>query len=111
VIELEGQRIGRLYVAELEAEQKAELRLMDVALLPEYRNRGMGGALVRELLDEAAAAGRLVSLHVEENNPARRLYQRLGFRDVDDVSFYKLMQWEAAGKEPAGRDGAGSALS
>jgi ribosomal protein S18 acetylase RimI-like enzyme len=106
VIELEGQRIGRLYVAELGAGeraeaseqpgQRAELRLMDIALLPEHRNRGMGEALVRELLDEAAAAGRLVSLHVEENNPARRLYQRLGFRDVADVSFYKLMHWEPA---------------
>ena len=69
---------------------------MDIALLPEHRNRGLGGALVRELLDEAAAAGCLVSLHVEENNPARRLYQRLGFRDVADVSFYKLMHWEPA---------------
>ncbi len=109
VIELEGQRIGRLYVAELgagegareadepqEPQQKAELRLMDIALLPEHRNRGLGEALVRELLDEAAATGRLVSLHVEENNPARRLYQRLGFRDVADVSFYKLMHWEPA---------------
>lgn len=99
VIELEGGRIGRLYVAEIEADEgtgeKAELRLMDISLLPEQRNRGIGGALVRELLDEAAAAGRPVSLHVEESNPARRLYRRLGFRDVADVGFYKLMRWES----------------
>jgi ribosomal protein S18 acetylase RimI-like enzyme len=109
VIELEGQRIGRLYVAEIGAEKGAdeaaettELRLMDIALLPQHRGDGLGGALVRELLDEAAAAGCPVSLHVEENNPARRLYQRLGFRDVADVSFYKLMHWEPGGEEPAG---------
>jgi ribosomal protein S18 acetylase RimI-like enzyme len=88
--------IGRFYVAPM----RNEIRLMDIALLPEYRGRGIGGGLVRELLVDATASDRFVSLHVEELNPARRLYQRLGFVDVDDVGVYKLMHWVPDGLTP-----------
>ena len=42
---------------------------------------------------EAAAAGKTLSIHVEKNNPARRLYDRLGFREINDVGVYLLMEW------------------
>ena len=57
---------------------------MDIALLPEYCNRGIGTTLLRGLQTEAAAAGRLLRIHVERFNPALRLYARLGFRQIDD---------------------------
>jgi ribosomal protein S18 acetylase RimI-like enzyme len=88
--------IGRLYAAPM----RNEIRLMDIALLPEYRGRGLGGGLVRALQAEAGASERFLSLHVEEVNPARRLYQRLGFVDVDDVGVYKLMHWVPPGLNP-----------
>ena len=91
-----GEAVGRLYVQPM----SHEIRIMDIALLPEHRNRGIGGALVREVLDEAAATQRFVSLHVEANNPARGLYQRMGFRDAGDVGVYVLMHWIPAGLTP-----------
>ncbi len=95
VIELDGTPIGRLYVARLES----EIRLMDVALLPEFRGRGVGRALCETLLAEARREGCVVSLHVESDNPAKRLYERLGFREVAEVTFYRLMHWVPPGLE------------
>lgn len=92
IIVRDGEDAGRLYVARL----GGEIRLMDIALLPEHRSRGSGGTLVRALLDEAAREGQRVSLHVEADNPARRLYRRLGFVAVEEVGVYQLMHWEPA---------------
>jgi ribosomal protein S18 acetylase RimI-like enzyme len=66
---------------------------MDIALLPERRNRGIGGDLTRALLEFARRAGLKVTLHVEEENPAKRLYDRLGFEVVGEQTFYKKMAW------------------
>ena len=96
IIVRDGEDIGRLYVEPM----VNEIRVMDIALLAEHRGRGIGGALMREVLDEAAASDRFVSLHVEEHNPARGLYQRLGFTDAGEVTFYKLMHWLPAGLTP-----------
>ncbi len=73
---------------------------MDIALLPEHRGRGIGTRLVQDVLDEARASGRSVSLHVEETNPAKRLYERMGFVDVEDRGVYILMEWRTAADEP-----------
>ena len=57
---------------------------VDIALLPRYCNRGIGTRLLRELQSEAAAAGKPLRIHVERVNPALRLYERLGFRQIED---------------------------
>lgn len=98
------EAIGRLYVARM----RHEIRLMDIALLPAYRGRGVGSTLIEDLLREAAGSRRFVSLHVEAANPARRLYQRLGFVDYADVGFYKLMHWLPPGLVPVVAGGAAS---
>ena len=90
VVEKGGEAIGRLYVDRREE----EIRLVDVALLPEHRGGGIGGAMLRELLAEGGAAGKPVSIHVEANNPAMSLYRRLGFRHVDTNGVYHLMRWD-----------------
>jgi ribosomal protein S18 acetylase RimI-like enzyme len=66
------------------------LRLDYLVLLPEYQRRGIGESIVRELLDRAAMLGVPVKLNVLHVNPARRLYERLGFRAVgsDDHRFF-----------------------
>jgi len=84
-----GRPIGRLYVDRSDA----EMRIMDIALLPEFRGRGIGRTLMEELLAEAKAAGLPVGLHVEATNAAKRLYERLGFRVVEDVGVYERMEW------------------
>ncbi len=90
VILLDGEAIGRLYVARW----PAEIRIMDIALLPDHRNKGIGAQLVINLFEEAALTAKSVSVHVESFNPARRLYERLGFREVEDKGVYRLLRWE-----------------
>lgn len=95
VVERDGEDgpsepIGRIYVDRWQD----QIRLVDVALLSEHRGRGLGGALLRELLAEGDARGLPVTIHVEYNNPALRLYRRLGFRHVDSNGIYYLMRWE-----------------
>ena len=89
IVELAGKPIGRLYLDRREDEH----RLIDIALLPEHRGSGIGGGLMRDVLDEAAAVGKMVRIHVEANNPAMRLYLRLGFEMVEEQGVYHLMEW------------------
>jgi ribosomal protein S18 acetylase RimI-like enzyme len=88
----EGEDIGRLYLERWPSQH----RIIDIALLPAHRGKGYGEALLRDLMDEAAAAGKAVSIHVEKYNPAMRLYRRLGFTTEQDKGVYDLMRWSAA---------------
>ncbi len=72
---VDGAPAGRLYVDRT----GDAILLVDIALLPEHRNAGLGARLLRGLLAEAHAAKKAVRLHVERHNRARRLYARLGF--------------------------------
>jgi ribosomal protein S18 acetylase RimI-like enzyme len=92
IIVRDGAPAGRLYVDRREG----ELRIVDISLLPEHRGAGIGGALLRELQDEAARARKPLTIHVERNNPALRLYARLGFQVVEGGdAIYQLMEWRA----------------
>ena len=92
VIEASGTDAGRFYVHR----RDDEIRVMDIAILPHFQRRGLGGALMRAVLQEGERSGRIVSIHVERNNPALQLYQRLGFTHVEDFGIYKLMHWRAS---------------
>jgi ribosomal protein S18 acetylase RimI-like enzyme len=85
----DGEDVGRLYIERWPSEHC----IIDIAFLPEHRGRGFGAALMRDLMDEAAAAGKAVAIHVEKFNPAMRLYRRLGFITVEDKGVYDLMRW------------------
>jgi GNAT superfamily N-acetyltransferase len=98
VIEVDGEPVGRLYVARW----PEEIRIVDIALLPAQRGRGVGTRLLRELMREAADAGKCLSIHVEHENPARSLYARLGFVQVEDRGVYQLMKREAGAKPRGG---------
>ena len=91
IIERDGGPIGRLYVARWEK----EIRIVDITLLPESRGGGIGTKLLRDLQDEARAAGKSLTIHVERFNPALRLYERLGFQQVEDKGVYLLMAWNS----------------
>ncbi|HZP68105.1 MAG TPA: GNAT family N-acetyltransferase [Rudaea sp.] len=90
VIEEAGRPIGRIYVYR----SPGEIRLMEVTLVPERRGRGLGEALLREIMDEARATGAKVTLHVEPENPAQRLYARLGFRLIEHRGIYDFLGWD-----------------
>ncbi len=89
VILLDGHAIGRLYVHR----DEDGINLIDIALLPEHRGAGIGGRLLNDLLSQAAAERKPVRIHVERENPAMRLYTRLGFRKIEDQGVYYFMEW------------------
>jgi len=89
VMKLAGRPIGRLYVDRRED----EIRIIDIALLPEHRGKGIGSRVMKSLLDEGKNSGKPVRIHVEKNNPALRLYHRLGFTKIEDRGVYDLMEW------------------
>jgi len=92
LILLDGVPAGRLLVARW----PDEIRIVDISILPELRGRGAGSVLLRELLDEATVAGKRVSIHVERENRALGLYERLGFRRVGEHGVYWRMEWNPA---------------
>ncbi len=81
--------IGRLYVDR----RDDEMRIIDIALLTTFRGQGVGGQIMKDLLDESAADKKPVTIHVVSGNVAMRLYQRLGFQEIADVGVYSLMRW------------------
>ena len=90
IIEREGEAIGRLYTYQSED----EVIIVDISLISSCRALGFGGAILRDLLEAAHGCGKAVSIHVETNNPARRLYERLGFVLVANEGVYDLMRAE-----------------
>jgi GNAT superfamily N-acetyltransferase len=92
IIERAAQPIGRLYLFEAED----EFEIVDITIGPEARGEGIGAAILQDVFDLARPTGKRVSIHVEKNNPARRLYLRLGFIMIEDRGVYDLMAWAPA---------------
>jgi len=86
----DGTPAGRLIVVRWER----EIRIVDISLMPAFRGRGAGTRILLDLCGQARAERRLVSIHVEKFNPALRLYERLGFRIVEDKGVYLLLHWQ-----------------
>ena len=92
-----GYEIGRLYLVRWPAEHG----IIDLAVLPQYRRHGAGGMVLRDLMDEAAAAGKPLSVLLDKFDLAMRLYQRLGFAAAQDKGAHVLMRWTPdAGEDP-----------
>ena len=89
VIEQRGEPAGRLYLDM----RQAQLHIIDIALLPAWRSRGIGTAILEALQEAGRASGKGVGIMVEKFNPALRLYRRLGFTDIADHGVYLEMEW------------------
>ena len=87
---LKKKPVGRLYIHR----QKEEIRIIDIALLPDYQNQGIGTFLLKNIMQEAKKDDKIVSLHVEKMNPALKLYERLGFKRKAEVGFRFLLEWK-----------------
>jgi GNAT superfamily N-acetyltransferase len=83
------QPIGRLYIER----RPDEIRGIDVALLPAYRQAGIGTAILQGLLAEATRRHKPFRIHVEKFNRAQHLYKRLGFTTLADDGVYLFMEW------------------
>jgi ribosomal protein S18 acetylase RimI-like enzyme len=92
IILVDGVAAGRLYLHR----RPDEIRIMDIALLPAYRDQGIGSSLLAGVLDEGEARGLPVTIHVESFNRALRLYERLGFRPIAEHGAYYLLEWKPA---------------
>lgn len=88
IIEAHGKPVGNFYVDR----NPDEIRIIDIALLPEHRNKGIATHLIREVLAEARDKNLTVSVHVEQGNPAVSLYRRLGFKQIETKGIYRLME-------------------
>jgi ribosomal protein S18 acetylase RimI-like enzyme len=86
---VDGEAIGRLYVAVTDR----EVRILDITILPARRNAGIGTPVVRELMHEAEALAKPLTIYVEANNPSLRLFERLGFVKAGENGYSFLMEW------------------
>jgi ribosomal protein S18 acetylase RimI-like enzyme len=92
IIELGGEPIGRIVVDR----PGTMLHIVDQAIVPQLRSRGVGTAIMQALMDEARAAGLPVRLKVAStNDPSMRLYARLGFVPIAEIPAYIEMEWNA----------------
>lgn len=98
VLESGGVPFGRLYVDV----RVTHVHVIDIALVPQARGKGLGTALMTALQDYARDLGMGLDLFVEAYNPARRLYQRLGFFDIADHGIQIEMEW-LPGAAPPGQ--------
>jgi GNAT superfamily N-acetyltransferase len=90
VILVDGVPAGRIWVGT----DDTQIRLLDIALLTEFQNRGVGAVLLRQLIDEAKRANKpLRHMVFMLNDDAHRFYERLGFVEIEDVGGYKHMEW------------------
>ena len=93
VIELDGKPIGRLYIDE----RWTRVHIIDIAIIPGNRAGGIGTALLTEIQHYARARGKGVDIFVERMNPAKSLYDRLGFKVVREEDVYLEMDWAPEG--------------
>ena len=92
IVELDHAPIGRMIVWKT---GDGTVTLVDISLLPEHRGRGIGGGLIRDLLEQCKKANVPLRLQVLRTNPAAHLYQRLGFHKVGEDDLYFQMQASA----------------
>ena len=92
MIVADGKVVGNFYVAPGDD----EILLVDINLLPGFRNQGIGRALLQDLIDESERSNKQVSLNVMQGNPAIHLYERMGFKSVGAQDVYRRMVWRPA---------------
>lgn len=71
-----------------------EIRIVDICISRDCRKQGIGTQILLKLQREAAAAGSAITLSVDHGNPARRLYERLGFQETGWNALQAEMRWK-----------------
>jgi len=86
-----GEPVGRLYVDR----RDSEIRILDITLLTARRSQGIGTPILRQLMDEAARAGKPLSIHLDSFSQSHSLFERLGFRPAESTGFHVLYVWKS----------------
>ena len=89
VILLGDNRVGRIYVDRRES----EIHILDITLLTQYRGQGIGTPILQQVMDEAAQAGKSVSINLDSFNQSHQLFARLGFKPTETTGFHTLYVW------------------
>lgn len=100
IVTYNNKDAGRIYTCETET----GIRLLDITLLPKFRNKGIGSYLLQQLIERSNKTQKILSLHVELSNPALKLYQRLGFVPLtnDGRHYYMERQPETTSNDSPG---------
>lgn len=93
IVSVDGRDAGFLATRR----QPDEIQLFNIMIAPEFQNRGIGSAVLKELLAEARGRGVPVRLQVMKVNPARGLYERLGFSVIEENATHFRMIWRPRG--------------
>ena len=91
IILLNSDPAGRIYVDR----RDQVIHILDITVLPKHRNKGAGTTIIKRLMDEAADAGKSLTIYVESYNPSCHLFERLGFTKIADDGVNYLMEWRA----------------
>lgn len=89
IIVINGTDAGFLWVINKESETK----LASIRLLPEFQNKRIGTQIIQNLIEVARAVNKPLTLHVLKVNPAKNLYERLGFETVEELEHHFLMKF------------------
>lgn len=93
---IDNEPAGRIWVGA----DEEQIRLLDIAILPQFQNRGAGTILLKNLMQEAEAEKKFLRHMVFVlNDNAHRFYERLGFVIIEDLGAYKHMEWHSEGQE------------
>jgi len=84
-----GTPVGRLFIER----RASEILIVDIALLREYRNSGVGTRVIEPILAEAALNGKAVTGLVERWNPSCRFWHRMGFCLTPQDELYYRIEW------------------
>jgi GNAT superfamily N-acetyltransferase len=90
IITLDCRPVGRLQLHR----RAHEIRILEIALLPQYRGTGIGTPLIKQVMEEGARERKPVTIYVDSRSPARDLFQRLEFSTVEDNGINALMKWQ-----------------
>ena len=92
VILRNGEPVGRLYL-----NREPELfKILDITVLPEFRNNGIGTSLIQDILSEAAEKKSKVQIYVETFNPSVELFKTRGFSVLEEQGINYLLEWRPA---------------
>jgi ribosomal protein S18 acetylase RimI-like enzyme len=96
----QGEALGGEALGAIEVEQREhETHLVNIALLPRHQGKGVGTALIRSVIARADADNVPVTLQVFKINPARHLYERLGFVVTGETATHYQMRRPVSGRD------------
>jgi len=91
----DDEPIGRLYVVR----EDEQIRILDVTILPDHRAQGFGSTLIDELLDEAIATKKSLTIWIEPDNPSQSFFRRKGFSMVQEEGFNQLLEFRSVAQD------------